>query len=514
MKTIKIAIIKKLIYYFFISFISLGIMGCIKPIGNSLLVKYSSSCQDCSSNTSDSANDKTLDIQPSNSTLSANLDVSDSIEITGSCKDLGRKNNKILVEAFAGEDENAIPYINNSISDYCFSANNPLKTGLESVFLNSKSVVMGTAQTYDFSASGGVAPYTFSLVSGAGAIDPSTGIYTSPGANTLAVIQVSDGNGDVSRATITVLTTVTTTIANLDNKKCFSVTSGLGKVEDAGLPSEKTFPQCHNGVFGFSVRLGKALLNTTAGQANQKYSVRFKLRTQDGSVSDSAWSRVTIDRTISTPAIQSAINSITTVPQKCTIKTNASRFNMGLSYTLNRTYTDTVSSNAGSSDLYAGGNASSTLAGSSIFEWDDSSVVYGVKYNYTLSVSDALYSYTPSTPIISSTPVTCETTRPVIQSPQKPTTSVCFLILANSSYLDSNLYYEWGFNTDSNWVAVDGTSGVAHTIACAGVAQGACNFTMPVAPSGTTYFVAVRSKRAAVTGEVGKWSVPVACGYP
>ena len=58
-----------------------------------------------------------------NSNLSANLEDTDKVEISGTCNDLNRKKNRILVEVFGGENLTDNPYISNAISDRCLAAN-------------------------------------------------------------------------------------------------------------------------------------------------------------------------------------------------------------------------------------------------------------------------------------------------------------------------------------------------------------------------------------------------------
>lgn len=61
-----------------------------------------------------------LSIDPENSQMSFNVDKGNLIEISGTCKDLGRKNNRIIVNAFENEeDESVLPYVDNTISSLC-----------------------------------------------------------------------------------------------------------------------------------------------------------------------------------------------------------------------------------------------------------------------------------------------------------------------------------------------------------------------------------------------------------
>ncbi len=60
----------------------------------------------------------------------------------------------------------------------------------------------GTQQI--FAATGGKGPYVFSVVSGGGSIDPSTGIYTAPATAGTVVIQIVDALGSTQQITVTV----------------------------------------------------------------------------------------------------------------------------------------------------------------------------------------------------------------------------------------------------------------------------------------------------------------------
>jgi len=66
-----------------------------------------------------------------------------------------------------------------------------------------KTAVVGSGQNVSFTASNGLAPYVYSMASGAGSVNPSTGVYTSAGPGT-DVVQVTDAVGNVAQATVTV----------------------------------------------------------------------------------------------------------------------------------------------------------------------------------------------------------------------------------------------------------------------------------------------------------------------
>lgn len=58
----------------------------------------------------------------------------------------------------------------------------------------------------NFSAAGGVAPYTFSVFSGTGTINSSTGVYTAPAGAGTDVVRVTDSFGNTADATVTIVT--------------------------------------------------------------------------------------------------------------------------------------------------------------------------------------------------------------------------------------------------------------------------------------------------------------------
>lgn len=495
-------------------------------IGKSLLGDQQSNCEEdlkgeCATTTT--SDPGALEIQASASSIAAPIEGADQVEITGSCKDLGRKNNRILVEVYAAEDESSSAYINNTISDVCYPATNPVRSGLESVFINPKSLVLGVSQGYTFTATGGTGPYVYSIVLGSGAINPGTGVYTSGVATGTDIIQVTDANGEVSRSIVTVLSGITTAVPAVDSKKCLTVTKGIGLVEDAGLPNERTYPQCHNGQFGFSIRLGKVLVNPVAGQTNYKYMVRYKIRTQEGAIQDSPWSKISIERNLTTPLITSAAYDPTT--HKCTIQSSPARFNLGILYTLNRTFTDIAATNAGSTNLYSNANTLGVTTGTSVFNWDDSGLTDGVTYNYTLASLEANYGYaSPLT--LSSTVVSCAARQMSIKISNPAVSGTCYLSLNDTgplattanplAYVDNLanpphkiIEYEWGYsNTNAAWVGSDYKAPLPPTLSSC--TDAIC--TQPGLAVGN-YFFSLRAKNT-VTGELGIWSPVVLCAVP
>jgi hypothetical protein len=489
------------------------IVACTQPMANSLLVDFSSECLNqgigC---TNSNASTNQLEISATNSALTKNIEDGDTIEISGTCVDQDHRNNRIVVEVYAGEDETMDPYFNNVNTDQCLippSNNNPVRSGLETVFVDQKALLIGPSMSYTFTASGGTPPYTFSFVSGGGGITAG-GLYTSGASNGTDIIQVTDAAAISARAVITVLSGVATAVVTGDNKKCMTVTKGVGVVADAGLPNERTYPQCHNGQFSFNVRLGKVLLNATLGQPNYRYMVRYQLQSQDGvNTPSSTWGKVTIDRGLTTPIITSATNDPTT--QKCTLVNSPARFNSAIQYTLNRTYTDIISTNAGSVNLFTNMNTLVTTTGASVYNWDDVGLTDGVTYNYTLTSTEMNYPYAPTTPTASSVVATCKMKRISIEVTSPATVGTCYFGLdTHTDVTTFNPYvtYEWGYMTTNNgWIGANGETNAGYTAA-------ACGNTAVCTESGLTagvnYFFALRAKNLA-TGEIGQWSTTKFC---
>jgi hypothetical protein len=108
---------------FFASFVYLlFIFSCTPQAQKSLLTNGSTCINDgtCVENTA-------TDIQGEPSILedfaetTMNVEKSDLIEVTGTCNDLGRRDNRILVKVYSTEDESTAPYIDNSVSTNCQS---------------------------------------------------------------------------------------------------------------------------------------------------------------------------------------------------------------------------------------------------------------------------------------------------------------------------------------------------------------------------------------------------------
>lgn len=523
---------------------ALALAGCNQPVANSLLTSGS---QAQPTDTTEPTEEGQLDIQPDNSTLSLNVEQSDQIEITGTCKDLNRRNNRILVEVFAGEDDTQDPYISNAISNRCLdTAASASKSGLEfsHVTLNPYSLVIQVSSGYSFSviAGTGTGASSYGIVAGSdttggATINPATGAFVSGPTPGSVIVRATDSAAQFTDSYVTVVPSLATPIATSNTRNCFAVTKGIGLIEDAGLPVERSFPQCHNGRFGFSVKLGRILVNPVSGLPNQRYTVRFKMRTLDGLLSDTAWSKVTVDRGLSTPSIDGI--SVDADGFSCTVRTSPTRFNQNILYSLNRSFTDAVNTTS-SSPLFQNRSTAIATIGDSVYEWKDDNnlathtpsvvpgMIAGVRYTYTLSSTDDNFFYPlANRPSVNSNSAACELPQPSITSVAIPTTTpavpgpalgTCYLSLANRfnpGFDNGTVVTQWAFSTAAGWpganssAPVDGVSVFDGTAACGGLTPRGCSLS-GLAP-GVTYYIAAREVGY---GQVGKWSNIVSCRPP
>ncbi len=67
------------------------------------------------------------------------------------------------------------------------------------------SVTLEVGSELTFTATGGVPPYTFSIVSGSGMINRESGVYIAPLDSSVDIIQVADQEGSFSQAQVVVV---------------------------------------------------------------------------------------------------------------------------------------------------------------------------------------------------------------------------------------------------------------------------------------------------------------------
>ena len=228
---------KRLGFSFFIIGITALFLSCSNKKAESTLLSDRQSCtpEDCPE--APNKIDGSLSIESDAGSYQLNMDKSDTIEIAGKCSDLGVRANRILVQAYEGEDISQAPFVDNESSVNCVNSTTPSN----------------------------------------------------------------------------------------NNKKCFWITQGKGII-DSGLE----YPQCYNGHFSFSVKLGRLLRTIDTGPGatldevanpRRKYMVRFKIRTTDGAVSESAWNSTVVERGVSKPTFSQ--NSLPATDYKCDVQINA-----------------------------------------------------------------------------------------------------------------------------------------------------------------------------------------------
>lgn len=118
-----------------------------------------------------------------------------------------------------------------TVTDSLSATSSATVTIYDTFTLSPLSVTMAVGTTQTFTATGGVGAKTFSLVSGSGSINATTGVYTAPAMATTAVIEVADSIGNTLQATIDVVSTLTIGPKNIFipiGSKVSSYTATLG----------------------------------------------------------------------------------------------------------------------------------------------------------------------------------------------------------------------------------------------------------------------------------------------
>ncbi|MFP4564796.1 MAG: hypothetical protein ACLFRY_15970, partial [Spirochaetia bacterium] len=90
------------------------------------------------------------------------------------------------------------------VEDSTTSTSDAVVTILEHLRISPSAATVSTGGSTTFSASGGKSPYTFSMHSGNGSVDSSTGDYTAPGSAGTDEVKVTDDSGNFDIATVTV----------------------------------------------------------------------------------------------------------------------------------------------------------------------------------------------------------------------------------------------------------------------------------------------------------------------
>ena len=107
----------------FLRLLSIGLVfflvGCTGKVNNSTLLSAFTPCEENCTTSDPGTISGELAILPDNGEVFASPEGSDLVEVSGSCKDLGRKANRILVQVYEGEDDSVSPIIDNSIGLTC-----------------------------------------------------------------------------------------------------------------------------------------------------------------------------------------------------------------------------------------------------------------------------------------------------------------------------------------------------------------------------------------------------------
>lgn len=93
--------------------------GCTGAVNNSTLLSAFTPCKENCTTSDPGTISGELEILPDSGEIFASPEGSDLVEVSGSCKDLGRKANRILVQVYEGEDDSVAPIIDNSIGLMC-----------------------------------------------------------------------------------------------------------------------------------------------------------------------------------------------------------------------------------------------------------------------------------------------------------------------------------------------------------------------------------------------------------
>lgn len=131
-----------------------------------------------------------------------------------------------------------------------------------------KTVAVNNITT--FTASGGVSPYVYSVLSGGGNVNSATGAYTAPAAAGSAVVRVTDNLGNTSDATVTINAALQISPANqsvvLNGTISFSTTGGVAPITYAVFSGGGSVNA--SGVYTAPASAGSAVVRATDSLGN------------------------------------------------------------------------------------------------------------------------------------------------------------------------------------------------------------------------------------------------------
>jgi plastocyanin len=112
------------------------------------------------------------------------------------------------------------------------------------------SLTLSVSETHTFSSSGGATPYSYSVLSGSGSVNSSTGLYTAPATVGNATIRVTDAQGNTSDCGVTILQALlispSSTNVQASATKTFTASGGVG-------------------TYTFSIHAGVGSINSSTG---------------------------------------------------------------------------------------------------------------------------------------------------------------------------------------------------------------------------------------------------------
>jgi hypothetical protein len=184
----------------------------------------------------------------------------------------------------------------------CFGCNakiNMLSSLNQELTPNALTLTPGTHSlavggTLNLSASGGNPPYTYSIDSGGGSIDSSTGVYTAPGGLGAVVIKVVDSLSQEAFSNITLVTALSTTRTNFMHSNGAGVAAPLKTIVSGGVPP-----------YTYTLDSGPGSLDATTGIYTQPSVGGTALI----SISDSFGNPLNLQVTVSPQITNGTINS-------------------------------------------------------------------------------------------------------------------------------------------------------------------------------------------------------------
>ena len=416
---------------------SAGISGCKVQSSQQTLLTDGAGCttiEGCDSNNIPTSITGDLSLEVPSATLVQNLEKSDLVEISGSCTDLGRKNNRIIVQVYNRDDNfgSLLPYIDNSISPLC------------------QDVATNTAVDNT----------------------PVTGLVT--------------------------------------GEQCFFVSQGSGIAD-----STQMYPQCINGKFSFSVRVGNV---TRVLGIKKKYLVRMKLRTLDGALQESGWLDVPVERGLSVPEFSVNPDS---AAFSCNIVTDIFKFDhtiidaansvtpkISYSYFYKENFY-TAAGVASSDQTFSPVSGGVNLAMSfpivpnvSPADFKHISLVPGIRYEYQAQAIQL--STAESSDRTATTGKSCAIAAPAAnQITIDPVAKTCMIAISSGS--NPGYTYDCGYSKTAKWSTSNGVIAPVNTSLSCSSTSIFLNMNALPDPAGTTYYVAIRA-RSTNPARYGKWS--------